>query len=213
MSATIVQFVRDACERGLPSATVEVFQSSSAYRIKLAAWVRAITNDGASQPTPYEYWGENGIRAVVIAALTGKFGIKHESAERTIRRWQDDAKMYREEDQSSMPLLLVPERLKADTPEAKRKRETRAAKSPEELEAQATLDAAKTARKQREKDHKAKLSAARDKIREAVKGITDLDHLAAIYEATRTPPASKAKSAASKAKSAASKAKSESAAD
>ena len=196
MSATIVQFVRDACERGLPSATVEVFQSSAAYRTKLAVWVRAITNDGESQPTPYEYWGENGIRAVVIAALTGKFGIKPESAERTIRRWQDDAKAFREEDQSSMPLLLVPDRLKADTPEAERKRAARSAKSPEEVKAQAALDKAKADRKARDAEHKAKLTAARDKIRKAIKNVTDLEHLAAIYEATRTPPAPRKRKAA-----------------
>lgn len=179
---------------GATVAAVEAFSASTRYAEKCVAFVMKATRGGEVQPTTAEWWGatvtdENGARAMLVAEIVAKTGCKRDTAVNTINGMIRFANAEREAGNKSIPAFIVPEQPKVDTPDAVRKREARAAKSPEEVKAQAALDAAKAARKAKDAELKAKLSAARDKVKKALTAITDLEHLAAIYEATRTPPA------------------------
>lgn len=173
MQAKQIEFVRNACERGALEKSVAVFKATGAYKARLVDWINSITNDGEVQPSPYEWWGHDGIRATITAALTSATMIKPESAERAIQRWVVDAASYREEDQTSMPLLMIPDRPKAETHEAKKKRAQRAKKSAAVLKKEKEIEALKAKEKAEEDKRKAAAKKEKDACRKLLNGIND----------------------------------------
>lgn len=168
-----IEFVRTACERGVIMKSVEVFKSTGAYKARLVDWINAITDGSKVQPTPYEWWGHDGIRAAIVNGLVVALKIKPESGERTVQRWIVDAASFREEDQSSMPLLLIPERPKAETHAANKKRAQRLKKSAEVLKAEKKVEALKAREKAAQAKARAAAKKEKDACRKLLNGIND----------------------------------------
>ena len=109
----------------------------------------------------------------MTAGLVAATKIKPESAERAVQRWVADAASFREEDQSSMPLLLIPERPKAETHEAKKKRAQRSKKSAAVLKAEKEVEALKAKEKAAQAKARAAAKKEKDACRKLLNGIND----------------------------------------